>query len=179
MTISLRQAALDAAASKAREAHDERAAERERALTDLCENWQTKARLGVGGESLPWPGREAFDWTGYPGYSYGHPGGRTPTVHGWTWTIDGVTFIYDASYNGQGLCVVLTCPDCGENHADHVYGLDGLGKALNRGRHTGHECHAVATRALAHAIRHAAQTTRMTPATVTDHALSLDIAYPR
>lgn len=178
-TTTLRDAALAAAHDSARKAREQRATERDNHLTQLLAEWDTRAALSYKGDTLPRPDRDAFTWTPYPGFNYGYPGCRTPNVHGWTWETDGITFVYDASYDGQGLCVVLTCPDCGERHADHAYGLDGLGKLLRAGRASGHQCREVALRALAYAIREASEQTGLPPATIAAEAADRNEAYPR
>ena len=53
------------------------------------------------------------------------------------------------------MCVILTCPDCGERHADSWYGLSDLGGKLASQRAMFHKCHTVAVRELAYAIRSA------------------------
>jgi hypothetical protein len=170
---SLKQAALAASKASQEAAREQRAAEREKALDELLANWDSRATLEYKGDALPKPKRDAFTYVPYPGFTYGNGRGRNQNVHGWTWETDDLTFIYDASYHGEGLCIVITCPDCGERHADHVYGLEGLGRLLARGRADGHECRAVVARELAYAIRRASEKTGLPALAIVQEALEV------
>jgi hypothetical protein len=181
--MTLKDAALQAERDTAQANREQRDAERAKHLTELLDSWDGKygrGRIGYGADdpALPMPERDAFTWHGYPGFPYAGYG-RGTTVYGWAWETDGITFLYDATYSGQGLCVILTCPDCGERHADHPHGMDGLGKLLRLGRSPQHVCHEIATRNLAHAVRQAAEQTGMQPWAIAQEAADRDEAQPR
>lgn len=171
---SITDIALAAEQAAAAQDRATRAGERVKSLELLKERWDERTALNrfnrADPKPQPLPQDDQFTWVPYPGFTYGYPGGRTPNVHGWSWETDGVRFIYDASYSSQGCCVILTCPDCGEEHADHWHGLADLGKKLRTQRGSGHECYEIVVRGLSHAIRAAAERTHMHPAAIAAQA---------
>lgn len=177
---SITDLALAAEKEQAQKAKADRTAERAKRLEKLKEQWDERTALDrfnrADPKPQPMPEDDEFTWVPYPGFSYGYPGGRHQSVNGWTWQTDGVRFVHDSD---QGCCVILTCPDCGEEHAEHWYGLAELGKLLRTQRAPGHTCREIALRRLAYTIREAAERTKMTPQDVALEAARRQEAWPR
>ena len=164
--MSLRETALQANQEQKEGYRTSRLAEREKTLDDLLERWEERWRHKLD-EAPPVPPREDFQWVSM---TYGEGRGRHTRVDGWLFVIDDIEFIHDRQ---QGMCVVLTCPDCGERHADSWYGLPNLGDKLKKQRTLFHECHKVAARNLASAIRSATNATGLPAYTIIEDALEI------
>lgn len=169
--MGLKESALLAEKSRQQEYKAARVREREQSLDELIERWDERWRYKL--DEVPeCPARDQFK---IEKMTYGDGRGRNPTVSGWAFLIDDVEFIYDKQ---NGMCVIMTCPDCGERHADSWYGMDNLGKHLRTQRAMFHKCHAVAVRELAYAIRHAQDATKLAATTLCDEAIDLVRSWP-
>lgn len=178
---TITELALQAEREAAKKQKQQNADKRQKLLAELQGHWDRTALDYFNKEdpkAQPMPDDDQFVWVGSPGFTHGYPGSRNPHVYGWTWETDGVRFVYDA-YNGQGCCVILTCPDCGEEHAANWYGLSSLGKLLRTQRDTGHTCREVVLRELAYAIRSASERTKLSPQSITAMALERGEVWPR
>ena len=164
--MSHRESSLLAEKNRQQEHKAARIRERDKSLDELIERWCQRWSHNLD-ETPECPERDQFKIEKMP---YGDGRGRHPTVSGWAFSIEDVEFIYDKQ---NGLCVVLTCPDCGERHADSWYGMDSLGKHLRTQRAMFHKCHAVAIRELAYAIRHAQDATKLPADTLFDEAVEV------
>lgn len=179
---SITELALQAEREAAQQSKKDSADRRQQQLLNLQEHWDERTaldRFNKDRKEQPMPDDDQFVWVEYPGFTHGFPGSRNPNVHGWTWETDGVRFVYDASYHGQGCCVILTCPECGEEHAADWHGLASLGKLLRTQRDSGHKCREIALRDLAYAIRSAAESTKLSPQSVAAMALERGEVWPR
>lgn len=170
--MGLREHALQANKEQQEAYRAQRAVASEASLDEMIARWNERWHLKL--EETPTiPAREEFT---YKRITYGNGTGRHPTVDGWAFTIDELEFIYSKE---NGMCVVLICPDCGEHHADSWYGMADLGKRLKAQRSYLHECHKVAARNLAHAIREATNATKLPAHVIFDEALEVMSGWGR
>jgi hypothetical protein len=160
---SLKEAALKAAedqqATRAKQIVDLRKEE----LVKLKENWAK-----IWGHKLdPVPKRPtAFKFVAKMNTLTWNSSG----VSGWRFTVEDIPFIYVTTYGEQGLHLIVTCPECGQEVADHFYNLADIGLRLD-GRKLRHRCRERQAKDVAYAIGTAARDAKVDPGEIVDLAL--------
>lgn len=162
--MSLREAAQQAATDRSRTEREAARKRREEELGKVIE------KLGEGPEvigSLAHRLGPEFQRTFSPeDFSYckvRQDGARSGELYGFRFEFDDVSFLYSTSYGNEGLHVILTCPDCGGERAEHVWSLEELGRKLKTGRASSHHCLVSEAREVAYAIGSSARDAKVSP----------------
>lgn len=151
--MNLREAAINRHKEQVEENRQRIKNDRQRSLeTMLSEEKWTAMWNGRVSPPPAAPGPEEVTWA-----SVLNDGARQQKLTGWRFVIDDVHFLKSETYGHTGLYVILTCPECGVEHAESFYGMDQLGKLLERSRGLYHRCRESAAKTLAYQLGQAAR----------------------